>query len=188
VARDTELVATTPPNEDESEIAIKALMRRARDGDHRAVIKLTEQHGLQSGSWLQMGTYAAEVEWHILSTQSDLTPVTRELLRRQLGEMRIELEGPEATELERMLVERVVVCWLQVQVAEMRFNLGGVSFRQAEHDQKVIDRAHKRHLSAIKALAVVRRLQLPEVQVNVSDTQVNIGRPVPIRDEERPRA
>ncbi len=36
--------------------------------------------------------------------------------------------------------------------------------------------AHKRYLSAIKTLAQVQKLQLPSVQFNVAEKQVNIGR------------
>jgi hypothetical protein len=45
----------------------------------------------------------------------------------------------------------------------------------AAHYQACIDRAHKRYLSAIKALAVVRRLALPVLQVNIAKKQVNVA-------------
>jgi hypothetical protein len=38
----------------------------------------------------------------------------------------------------------------------------------------MLDRAHKRYLSALKALAQVRRLGVPRVQVNLGDKQFNI--------------
>jgi hypothetical protein len=41
--------------------------------------------------------------------------------------------------------------------------------------QKSIDRAHKRYLSALKALVEVRRLVLPAVQVNIARKQVNVA-------------
>lgn len=38
-----------------------------------------------------------------------------------------------------------------------------------------LDRAQNRYLSAIRALAVVRRLQLPTIQVNVAERHVNVA-------------
>jgi len=37
------------------------------------------------------------------------------------------------------------------------------------------DRAHHRYLSAIKALAQVRQLQLPALHVNIGGPQVNVA-------------
>lgn len=37
------------------------------------------------------------------------------------------------------------------------------------------DKAHKRYVASIKALAQVRKLQLPNVQVNIAEKQVNVG-------------
>jgi hypothetical protein len=44
----------------------------------------------------------------------------------------------------------------------------------ATYYQKSIDRAQKRYLAAIKALAYVRRLARPVVQVNVARKMVNV--------------
>jgi hypothetical protein len=41
--------------------------------------------------------------------------------------------------------------------------------------QKAIDRAHKRYLSAIKTLAVVREPAVPVLQVNIARKQVNMA-------------
>jgi len=35
-------------------------------------------------------------------------------------------------------------------------------------------RAQRRYLAAIKALAMVRRLGIPAVQINVADQQINV--------------
>ena len=44
-----------------------------------------------------------------------------------------------------------------------------------EHYQKRQDRAHRRFLSSVKALAQVRRLLGPSVQVNIAEQQVNVA-------------
>ena len=69
--------------------------------------------------------------------------------------------------------------------------MGDLGLQWAEFYQRRIDRAQKRFLSAIKALALVRRLQLPAVQVNIGEKQMNIvaqGRQLPadIQDGNEP--
>ena len=41
--------------------------------------------------------------------------------------------------------------------------------------QRSRDRAHHRYLSALKALAQVRKLALPALQVNIAKEQVNVS-------------
>jgi hypothetical protein len=97
--------------------------------------------------------------------------LAREALLRKLELLRAELAGPSPTALERLLVERVVACWLQLQDADVRFAQGQHTLKSVEIDyfQRRMDRAHHRFLSAVKALALVRRLDLPVLiaQVNL---------------------
>ena len=94
--------------------------------------------------------------------------------------LRAELLGPTPTPLERLLVERVVACWLQVQDADVRYaQAKNPSFALGDYLQRRMDRAHKRFLTAARTLALVRRLALPVLvqQVNVAaQQQVNVGR------------
>jgi hypothetical protein len=98
--------------------------------------------------------------------------------------MRAEVAGGgEATPLEVLLAGRVVACWLLVELLdalmsaqlnpEARSRSGGASFAFLRDVVKMQESAHRRYLSAIQALARVRRLQVaaPAVQVN---TQVNV--------------
>ena len=52
---------------------------------------------------------------------------------------------------------------------------GVKSLNQAAFHIKRIDGAHRRYLDSIKALATVRKLQLPNVQVNIGEKQVNVA-------------
>ncbi len=153
-----------------------ALLRKSQAGDRKALDELVERYGDRARFWRAIGDFARNVEQRILDRCAGDNLLLKEGMVRRLAEMRAELMGPEPSPLERMLAERVVTCWLQVQVAESAVNRSGISFAQAEYDQKCLDRAHKRHLSAIKALATVRRLQAPAVQVNIAEKQVNVAR------------
>lgn len=98
----------------------------------------------------------------------------REGLKRKLAELREELQGPNPSPIERLLVDRAVACWLQVQEADLGYaELKKCSFVQAEFFLKRQDRAHRRFLSAMKTLATVRKMALPAIQVNIGKNQVN---------------
>ena len=91
--------------------------------------------------------------------------------------MRKEVAGPDPSPLERLLAERVVACWLQLQQAEAAYagNLGKPTTSQDEYHQRRLDRLHRRYLSAIRTLAQVRKLLTPTVtQINVAQQQVNM--------------
>jgi hypothetical protein len=100
----------------------------------------------------------------------------KEALTRKLHNLRTELSGPAPTPVERLLVERIVTCWLQLQYVDVRFaQAKDLSPSQADFHQRRINHAHKRFLSAVKTLATVRRLAVPVLigQVNVAGKQVN---------------
>jgi len=48
----------------------------------------------------------------------------------------------------------------------------GLTIAQSEFHQKRIDRAHRRHLTAAKTLAQIRKMG-PAVQINIAEKQVN---------------
>jgi hypothetical protein len=124
---------------------------------------------------------------------TDGNAVLREIVAREVREKRQEIEGPNPSPLERLLVDRIVACWLQVSFFERSFYnklKGGMSLSLSTHEQKRLDLASRRYLAAIRTLAQVRRLQLPLTlqvalpgatqvgqagQVNVADQQINVA-------------
>jgi hypothetical protein len=100
---------------------------------------------------------------------------SKELLKRQLAAMRKEIAGENPSPLERLLAERVVATWLQIQLFEGLYAASmykSMSIDQANYQQKRLDRAHRNHLSAIRALAQIRKLG-PAVQINIAEQQIN---------------
>ena len=98
-----------------------------------------------------------------------------EAIHRKLAALRADLAGPTVCPLERLYIDRVVLCWLQVHQADehaaRRASQGEVA--GGDYDQRRQDRAHKRYLSALHALAQFRRPQIPAVQVNIGAQQIN---------------
>jgi hypothetical protein len=97
------------------------------------------------------------------------------VMERSLEAMQIEIAGSDATPLEVHLCERIVLCWLQVNYFEAMFAVHASDTTLGTLYQERLNAAHKRHLSSIKALAQFRKLQIPVLQFNLADKQVNIG-------------
>ena len=90
--------------------------------------------------------------------------------------MRRELEGDNPTPTERILAERAAFCYMTTYIYEARFALkerAGMSIKVAEYYQRAIDRSHRRMLTALNSLALVRKLARPGVAVRVEQS-VNV--------------
>ncbi len=69
-------------------------------------------------------------------------------------------------------MERIVANWLHLGRVEFNYaNRETLSAELDAHYQRSLSAAQKRYLAAIKALAVVRRLALPALQVNIAQKQ-----------------
>ncbi len=108
--------------------------------------------------------------------------VMQTLGRRQLDAKVRELGGLNPPPLELALAQQGAVCWLELYHFEQQYAArlnkqpqDSLGFQREEFYQKRVGRAQGRFQQALKALAQVRRLQLPTVQVNISDRQINVG-------------
>jgi hypothetical protein len=122
------------------------------------------------------GNLATRAENTLIRKFSGKDLAVSEGIRRKMESLRAELTGATPAPLERLLVERVVACWLHLYHLETIYaGKDSMPLELAMHYQKCIDRAHKRYLSAIKTLAVVRKLAVPVLQVNIGRKQVNVA-------------
>src|SRR6266508_4901468 len=136
--------AVIPTGADE----MRKFLKRAQSGDASTLPALRKL--LQDPASVDHfgGNLAEQAELSLIEAAAGKNLMFREALLRKLELMRAELAGPDPTPLERMLVERVVACWLQVQDADVRYAQGqqGCTFAQGEYHQRRMDRAHKRYL------------------------------------------
>jgi hypothetical protein len=110
-------------------------------------------------------------------------PLMKEALSARLDLMRTQIAGESPSPLEALLTDRVVSCWLLVELLEA---LTSAQLQTGEHmkDKHVPDSflklilkwqesTHRRYLTAMRELARIRKLQrgTPEVQYN---TQINL--------------
>ncbi len=151
------------------------ILKRAAKGDEStvpALRRLLEKPGNIDQMGGNLARYAQGLFVTALSGK-DLT--VREAIHAKLDAIRKELLGESPTPVERLLVERVVACWLQVQDADIRYaGAKEPTSRQSEFNQRRMDAANKRYLAALKALALVRKLAVPMLQVNIAKKQVNV--------------
>jgi hypothetical protein len=152
------------------------LSDRAQDGDEKAVLEIRKiLDDSPDLAWLFIkgpAKMAESVLIEEITKDGDLA--SKEFLRHQLESMRVEVAGENPSPLERLLAERVVATWLEVQLFEGLCAVGMKrgTLKQDDHRQKRLDRAHRRHLSAIRTLAQIRKLG-PAVQINIAEKQIN---------------
>lgn len=166
------------------------LAQRATGGDAGALGELRKALDADPGWWDRTGDVAWQAQTRWLDAYAGRDEFTKEVVRRKMGALRRELRGPGCSPLERLLVERIVLTWLVLHYAEGLYAQrmaapGGVPLDLSTHCQERIDRAQKRYLAAIKALATLRRLQqrgplvavgVAQVgQLNVAEKQVNVA-------------
>jgi hypothetical protein len=145
---------------------LRELVRRAHEGDAGVLPRLRRLLDERPEIWEQAGDLARHAEQALLELVAGRSLFAREAVGRKLAELKAGLAGPEPTPLERLLVERIAVCWLEVhhldlEVAALpRVPAAGPP---GVYAQRRLDSAQRRYLQAIKALATVRKLLLPRL-------------------------
>ncbi len=153
------------------------LLKRANEGEGTALLELRALCEGHPELWAGLGNLAAQAQAALVRAIAGPNDVVAEAVGREAAALRRELAGPDTSPLERLLVGRIVACWLQLHYAEARYaqNLGSLTMAQGDYHQRTIERAQRRYLAAIKALAQVRRLAIPAVQVNIGERQINVA-------------
>jgi len=158
-------------------VRFEAVVKRADRGDEKALL-ITRQL-MESLPELcdAYGNIAAASERALVDLYAGRSTATRAALQRKLANLRVELAGPRASPLEKLLVERVVACWLLSYHADFEYvsALQGMPPKVVELHQRRQDRAARQLLKALRSLADVRRLLVPALQVNIAERQVNVA-------------
>lgn len=153
-----------------------ALTDRAQKGDQKALPALREF--LKEPIIVEAlgGDLAKQAQLTLVNKFSGTNLVFKETLTRKLELLRDELAGKDPTPLERLLVERIVACWLHLHHLEQIYaNKDSISLELGSYYQRSISSAQKRYLAAIKTLALVRKMAVPVLQVNIAKKQVNVA-------------
>jgi len=152
---------------------LMALIDRAQDGDEDALPALRKVLD-EAPRIARFVDLARNVERSIVKKMSDDDVFTQEAIPRNLKAMREEIAGENPSPLERLLAERITVCWLELQYFQAIYsqNMSKLTITQSDYHQRRIDKAHRRYLSSIKTLAQIRKMG-PAVQINIAEKQIN---------------
>jgi hypothetical protein len=137
---------------------LRDLLARAQSGDASALPELRKAIE-RAGLWEQMGDLSWHAEEALLNAAAGTDLLTKEAMRSHLAQLRAELAGEVATPLERLLVDRLVLCWAMANVADVQAQAKDQGAdTQGPHFQRRQDAANKRLLASAKQLALVRKL------------------------------
>lgn len=163
---------------------LAAFVKRAESGDRTTLPMLRELLQTPKLIGLFGGDLAATAQRSFIKAIGGDNLGFKESVAKKMEMMRAELAGPDPTPVERLLVERVVACWLQVQDADTRYaQATGLSRQWLTLYMDRMDRANKRYLAALKTLAMVRKLAVPVLQLNIAKKQTNIASGTVVTDK-----
>jgi hypothetical protein len=144
---------------------LKAILERANAGDETALPQLKRAFDEHPELVPHFGDMVEHAKQALLTLAAGKCLTAREAVGREMSELRARLAATAATELERLLVDRVCLCWLAVNHADIDLaqkllaSPGASPAGQAA--QKRLDAAHQRFITATKALATLQKLVRP---------------------------
>jgi hypothetical protein len=164
-------------------VELQGLSEKAEAGDKEARKELRRLVRVSSPEIIgRASDIALRAEGMLIKTISAGEPLMEEALEARLALMREEIAGENPTPLEVLLTERVVSCWMLVELFDVlmaaqlwRGNEKCVSPSYLKHMIRWQESATRRFLAAIKCLVQVRKLLKPSVQINYAEQQVNVA-------------
>jgi hypothetical protein len=154
---------------------LRKLIDKAQAGDDSTVATLRKLFENPAIVDMLGGDLARQAQQQLIRNLAGKNHLFAEAVPRKLELMRKEIGEVNQSPLEKLLVERICSTWLHLHQLEAEYAGGcGMTLTKANYYQQAIQRGHKCYLSAIKALAQIRKLALPAIQVNVARKQVNV--------------
>jgi hypothetical protein len=157
---------TTAPPKQEGEDPILArlrrLVQRAEEGDEAVLPELRAALDANPWVWQRYGDLAQQSQAAWLQLIAGKNLLLHEATQRKAEQLRAELAGPGPSPLERLLVERIVSCWLQTNYADAAYaQLKGTTPAQHTAALRRQNAAQQRYLQAMRALVTIRKLLRP---------------------------
>jgi hypothetical protein len=154
----------------------EGLWAEANSGNKEALAQLKESHPADY-QWYIKAWDTFNLAWVALKTEFALNlgsigHLAQAGADERLQELRERLAPKNV--LEELLVERILVTWLETTMLDAMPKPEQTRLKSLYYKRQ--SRAHGRYLTAIKALAQVRKLQLPTIQVNIGSNQVNAAK------------
>lgn len=153
-------------------------VRRAAAGDESALDLMQEAFAELPALASWVGDLAASARERLIHAVAGDNPALRTALEAKVWALGEELSSPHASPLERLLVDRVLACWVALHHIEQEYalRLEVADLAAADWWERRLERAQHRYFASVTKLAQVRRLLGPSVVVNVAQQQVNVVR------------
>ena len=153
------------------EIVKKADKKNAKREDVQALRDLLAQLPALADSMVPLtdGVYDA-----VIDSMYPSTPATKAMMYQTAKNRCNDLGYAEASPMEKMLIDAVVLAWLRyTQVERSAAAVWGRSHNtpEGQYWDKRLSAAQRRYLRAIETLTRVRRMGLPMLQVNIAEKQ-----------------
>ncbi len=148
------------------------LINAARKGDLQARKQLTDFLD-RTRMWASAGDVAQRaIDQWIQTIAPTNCPEFVRAIDAKLAQLWLALGGPDGTMLERLLIQRIQVCWLQTHHADVAYaaanRLQGMSEKFIRLACDRVETCQRSYLRTIRELAVVRRLQPAIVKARVA--------------------
>jgi len=151
--------------------ALDAIIRKANEGDSKALAKLRKFLDENPQVWQHVGDMARTAEKAWITLIANGSSLAAEALQRQLAQLKQELLGESTTVVEKMLGDTVVATWLELHyLRSTDADTRNRTVTQGSLMLKRLESAQRRHHSAIKNLTQIRKLlpdqnALPQLRV-----------------------
>ena len=158
---------------------IRDLLQRAEAGDQTVLPDLRCVLDTHPQLWQHLGDLARQAESAWLDRVAGANLLLRESVSRKQAELKAQLGDSSGSPLEKLLVDRVAACWLQLQYADYQ----AAQLQSDLPSQHRIcatrqNAAQRRYLHALKTLATVRKLLFrPPAPMEIA-SRWQSGRPV----------
>jgi hypothetical protein len=145
--------------EAETQDAIQKLLDRAQKGDQRVIPVLKEILDENPEIWKRHGDLSKVSRDCLLGWISCENLLVRESIERVLQEMRTSLSKDTGSPVEALLIERVLIAWLEVHQSDMEVALyaGKTATPEGRQAQRRHDLANHRYHAALKLLVILQK-------------------------------
>lgn len=106
-----------------------------------------------------MGFLSESVVSSLIGKLAEKRTGSQTILRGQYNDLLKELGAADASPLEKLLINRIAMCWLRLMIAETTCALllnSNHSLKQCEYYDKELTRAQRHYTSAIESLSRLR--------------------------------
>jgi hypothetical protein len=138
---------------------LRVLVQSAQAGNSAALPHIRKFLDDHPEVWRHVGDLATLAERAWITVLAADHPVAVESMKRTVAELKADLAGEHPTRLERLLIDQVIACWMEVSYLEsISADPGRSSLEQAGFRLQRLESAQKRYLNAMKALTSIRAL------------------------------